>query len=127
MLAEEQQALVRYIRNGGSLLVFLERSPEQSSVNPVLVNFGIMITAARTGRTKLIAFENPATTPRREVTECLVERPYQINCSAGARGIAGYNVGGPPAMSEIYAALGANSGRGRVIAMGEDEVWLSHG
>ena len=127
MLAEEQQALVRYIRNGGSLLVIIEQSPQQSSVNPVLVNFGIVISAARTGRTKLLEFENPATTPRREVTECEVERPYQINCSAGARGIAGYNAGGPPAMSEIYAALGANSGRGRVIAIGEDDVWISHG
>ncbi len=127
MLAEEQVALVRYVRNGGSLLVLIDWSPQQSSVNPVLTNFGIMITAARTGRTKLLAFENPATTPRREVTECEVYRPYQINCSAGARGIAGYNAGGPPAMSEIYAALGANSGRGRVIAMGDSEIWINYG
>ena len=126
MLAEEQQALVRYVRNGGSLLVLIDWSPQQSSVNPVLTNFGIVITAARTGRTKLLAFENPATTPRRVVTVCHIYRAFQINCCAGARGIAGYNAAGPPAMSEIYAALGANCGRGRVVAVGDEEIWYSN-
>ena len=126
MLASEQVALVRYVRNGGGLLVLCKYGATISACNPVLINFGIQVTVNILNTEHLNTFVNPATTSRRPVDDCEVWEPRSINLSGGATSIAGYNSSvGLASITNCVFALGGNCGRGRIIATGNTNMWLS--
>lgn len=127
MGSPEQQALVRYVRNGGSLLVLCKYGDSISPLNPILTNFGIEITGYISKAKHLNAFAHPASTDRRKVTDVEIYEGRKIKLKSGAIPIAGYNPSAPPAgMSDIIFALGGQSGRGRVVAAGNTNQWLSN-
>ena len=124
---EGQGAIVRYVRNGGSLLVICEWSANMYSCNPVLINFGLQGTANRLGWTNMESFSHPATTARRPVQRCEVDYPYALQVTGKARLIAGRQNASPPGLVNIgIMGLGCNSGKGRVIALMDETVWSSH-
>jgi hypothetical protein len=122
---EEQQALTAYIRKGGSLLVFSGYSSQAPAMNPVLTNFGIELSATVSGYTKCTAFTHPANTDRRTVRTCLVDAPLHIGTSGGAHPILGVPAGDQK-IGHCFGALGTG-GKGRVIVIGNEAVWSSHG
>lgn len=127
MSGSEQQALVRYVRNGGSLLAICDYKSYMSPVNPILSNFGIMFTANRVGWTYVDSFSHPATTDQYPLEYCEVDDPYLLQLSGKAKAIAGRNGSSAPAgISQCIAALGGNSGKGRVIALADGSTWSSH-
>ena len=124
----EQDNIVHWVQQGGCLLVISGRyRGDPGVVNPVIKNFGIMVTGTRSGSTKITFFAHPATTDRRPIESCVLSAPLLIYVSSGAEVIGGRNFAGAPASNECYLALGAQSGCGRVIAVSDDEFWQSHG
>ena len=122
----EQEALVRYVRNGGSLLVINKYYEPITMLYPVLINFGIEMKITPFSADHLNVFSHPATTDRRPVSMCKVQDPHEIICSNRARKIAGYTPSASPAAIErCVVALGGRSGRGRIIAVGNSTMWLS--
>lgn len=125
LLDSEQKALVSFVRDGGSLLVMTAYSP-YTYMNPILTNFGIVINETRTSRSKANVFAHPATTERRPVSQCYVDRPHLITVRGKAKAIGGRDEAAQPAaISQCFFALGGNSGKGRVVATGDISTWLS--
>lgn len=127
-LADEQKALVRYVKAGGSLLAICGSGTNGSALNPILINFGVKLTETYTGISKINLFVHPATTERRPVELCYVDGPRKIECSGKAMAIAGRNTNGSPAsiVGKCYMALGGKSGKGRVIATGDQFMWANY-
>lgn len=136
----EQKALVRYAREGGGLLVIGEMSASLGvgsppcnvndvvTLNPVISNFGMQYTGGYAGSSKVNSFEYPATTKRRPVVHCEVIDPINIDTSNGAIPIAGRDMSSSPAaMDYTFLALGTDSGKGRVIAVGDSTLWKNFG
>ncbi len=124
----EQDVIVRYVQKGGSLLVISSAYKGQPGIiNPVVNNFGIMVTGTRSGSTKMTHFAHPATTERRPIKSCELGYPLLIFVSSGAEIIGGRDFAGAPASMECYLSLGAKCGCGRVIAAADEEFWQSYG
>ena len=127
MSAAEQSALVQYVRNGGGLLVIDGFKGNEAVVQPVVGNFGIIVTGTRSGSKSYDYFVHPATTERRPLGYCATEFPYRVLIGEGAMALAGRNMGGPPVDVYYFAALGGHSGTGRAIVVNDDSVWQTYG
>jgi hypothetical protein len=126
--SEEQQLLVRYVQQGGSLLVICGQSGVCLQViNPVTGNFGLIIGATYSGSTKMTYFEHPASTVRRPVKTCSIYMPLLLCLNSGARNIGGRNFEAGPAAMESYLGMATRCGKGRVIAFSDDEAWQTYG
>ncbi|HUX08244.1 MAG TPA: CARDB domain-containing protein [Acidobacteriota bacterium] len=125
--ASEQEALVRYVRNGGSLLVMCKYYDTIAAINPVLTNFAIEAVPTISAVEHLDVFNHPATTKRRPVTDVILNDPRMITVRQKAKGIAGWSQStSPPAgMKEVIFAMGSMTGEGRVIVTTGSNVWLS--
>jgi hypothetical protein len=122
----EQNMLVKYVRNGGSLLVIADGYYYAYPSEPVLINFGIVVTGATTGWKDFDYFVHPATTKSRPVDYCEADYPYLIQLSGKAKKIGGRDGSSSPAAGNCIIALGGNSGKGRVIAVADSNIWLSN-
>ena len=127
MSAEEQVALVKYVRNGGGLLVIDGYLGNEAVVEPVIDNFGIVISATLTRSSSYDYFVRPATTDRRPVAHCETGEAYILMVNPGAMALAGRSAGASPSGVVCFAALGGNSGKGRVIVINDASVWQSYG
>jgi len=125
----EQKAIVRYVREGGNLLVIFGDNSHSTVINPIIHNFGLMFTATGSSATKMNYFVHPATTERRPVSCCDIYDEVRIEISKGAKLIAGrqFNTSPQPAEIVCYAAIGSDCGKGRVVAVGDTAVWESSG
>ncbi len=124
--ASEQEALVRYVRNGGSLLVMCKYYDTIAAINPVLTNFAIEAVPTISDVEHLDVFNHPATTKRRPVTDVVLNDPRMITVQQKAKGIAGWSQSTSPAsMGDVIIALGSMTGEGRVIVNSGSNAWLS--
>jgi hypothetical protein len=125
MGSSQQTALVRYVRNGGSLLILCKYDESVSAMNPIIVNFGMVITGDISKAEHLNVFTGPATTRRRPVKDALITEGRTIDVGNGAYPIVGYNPANNNVMQDCLFALGRQSGKGRFIAAGCTNQWLS--
>jgi len=124
----EQDLIVRYVQKGGSLLAVCGLTGGHPEViNPVVNNFGIMVTRTRTGSTKMTYFAHPATTNRRPIESCLLTDSLLMTVSNGAEIIGGRDFAGAPASMECYLGLGGKTACGRVIVTSDDGFWQTYG
>ena len=78
LFKEEQQALVRYVRNGGSLLVLAKYTETLGTMAPVIVNFGLVIEDIFIDRDFLNDISFPCTTDDIPVENCRIFFPRNV-------------------------------------------------
>ena len=126
LFKEEQQALVRYVRNGGSLLVLAKYTETLGTMAPVIVNFGLVIEDIFIDRDFLNDISFPCTTDDIPVENCRIFFPRKVTVKGKAKAIAGYVDPNDPNSDDFpIFAIGGNVGRGRVIAGGNANQWLT--
>jgi hypothetical protein len=124
--ADEQAALVRFVRNGGSLLTMVNFTYHGWNVNPVLANFGIQYSGTYTEYSYMDMFEHPASSGWSEVEKCEVRNPIIIDLAGRADAIGGRAIDpDSESIDDCIMALGCNTGEGRVIAVGDSDLWCS--
>jgi hypothetical protein len=124
----ERVALINFLENGGSLLVFSGKNISPMCINPVLVRFGLELGGKGCTTKHFSGFVYPATTDRRPISEIIVYYPRVINLTNGAIPIVGKPASANPSVviKECFGALG-HGGKGRVIAIGDSDFWRSSG
>jgi hypothetical protein len=126
MYAWEQEALVRYVQNGGGLLILCKYGETLYACNPVLTNFGVTVSNQIIKTREINVFIHPATTEQIPVHRCELVEPRKIFLSASAKAIAGNTPkGNSGEMDNCVFAIGGNSGKGRMIAGSCTNQWLS--
>lgn len=131
--SSEKNSLDNYIQNGGGFLILADSKKQKKIINPLLNNYGIKIgevvkkgySYGKHGTMELYEFAEPATIPRRTIEEAFVVSVWQIKCSDGAQQIMGRTIQAvsPTAIDQGFMAAGSNTGKGRVIAVGDVDIW----
>ena len=134
--ASEKAALTNFVKNGGGMLVLADSKKQRNIVNPFFEGFGIRIgnmvkngnPHSRKFTLPLYEFNTPASIVWRIIEEVHVVGAWQVDCFNQAQPLVwrymvkDYAKFGNAA-GQVFMANGSNTGEGRLIVVGDIDIW----